>query len=183
MKRKVKLAFEELERELAVIPRMKLSNIVGGSGDNGGYWAYINGKWEYTYNGGTIEEVVVTGSGSSGSNSNWYGNYLGPNNVDGGLPIDYLDFAAFMHDKGYDKVGAVGIKSALMNYDTLEADALLALMAIDVVTSTGDESLKARAWGVLTSAAFGTIAISKAPAAAYDAFWKYVADNIGSTGH
>jgi len=68
-------------------------------------WSYINGKWEFTYSGGSLEEVVVT-PGSGNNQSNWYGNYLGPHNNVNGLPIDCLDYAAFLHDTAYDRVGA-----------------------------------------------------------------------------
>jgi len=43
-------------------------------------------------------------------------------------------------------------------------------MAIDIVTSSHNESIKARSWALLTSAAFTTITIGKAPGVAYDAF-------------
>ena len=68
---------------------------------------------------------------------NLYGFYLGPTNPvktnSTGTysyavpPIDDLDFAAFMHDKGYDKYGAVGPTGAFFNNKVWKEDLLLAM--------------------------------------------------------
>lgn len=70
-------------------------------------------------------------------NNNWYGNYLGPSNPYlfekrnsysyAVPPIDDLDYAVFLHDKGYDNFGAVGASGVLLNCKVWKEDALLAL--------------------------------------------------------
>ncbi len=68
--------------------------------------------------------------------NNWYGNYLGPNNPMTGTsqyiyavpPIDRLDYAAFNHDRNYDKQGAVSY-IGVINPLTLKADSQLAFEA------------------------------------------------------
>ena len=64
-----------------------------------------------------------------GTNGNWYGIYLGPNNpcIEEKYsyavpPIDDLDYAAFLHDKGYDKKRAAGAMDAVLNYRVLNED-------------------------------------------------------------
>ena len=62
---------------------------------------------------------------------NWYGSYVGPNNPMNKLkdvssyskpPKDNLDYAAYLHDKAYDRHNAKGISGALFNTDVIEAD-------------------------------------------------------------
>lgn len=68
---------------------------------------------------------------------NWYSTYLGPANplitdendnksyIYSIPPIDDLDYAAFKHDRGYDRHNATGIKDALFNTSVADADFLL----------------------------------------------------------
>ena len=70
----------------------------------------------------------------SNDNANFYGSYYGPLNPMKGdkysyvtPPSNYLDFAAFQHDRDYDKVGAVGPLDALQNTRTSTADLYLSL--------------------------------------------------------
>lgn len=63
MKRKTKLAFEELARELKIVPERDLLNILGGSGDNGpGPEMKIDsqGRTYYTDNTGRIHYLIDT---------------------------------------------------------------------------------------------------------------------------
>ena len=64
------------------------------------------------------------------SQNDWYGNYAGANNpkLANGKdsyaipPIDDLDYAGFVHDKAYDRVGAIGASDAFLNMRTIGAD-------------------------------------------------------------
>lgn len=66
----------------------------------------------------------------SESQNDWYGNYAGANNpkLENGKdsyaipPIDDLDYAGFVHDKAYDRVGAIGASDAFLNMRTIGAD-------------------------------------------------------------
>ena len=79
--------------------------------------------------------------------SNWYGSYLGPNNPQYSdsqkyfyavPPIDNLDYAAYVHDRGYDTKQAVGPYGVLFNLDVAPYDLLLARMASEDANKTGD---------------------------------------------
>ena len=82
------------------------------------------------------EKVIVRRSDkihlmTKGSVFDYHGSYLGHKNpvnaADESIssyaipPTDYQDFAAFLHDKDYDKVGAAGL-GGVMSEKTLEAD-------------------------------------------------------------
>lgn len=172
MKKKSKLAFKELERELSLVTTTGMSVILGGnsSGDGGGYWGYANGAWEYTYNGGTIEEVVIRPGDSSGDDSsggNWYGNYLGPNNPPNYNveAISMLDYYAMYHDLGYDERGAAGIMGAMTDYTVIDHDLELAMQSLSIATgdpysaSYGD--VKQRLWAAATATGFSIITLLK----------------------
>ena len=81
-----------------------------------------------------IGKVYPNGeSGEIETNKNLFGVYLGQfnpkdNNQKDSYcipPIDWLDYAAYCHDKGYDKVGAKGIIGVLFNTKTVDADSNL----------------------------------------------------------
>lgn len=72
-KNKVKIVFDILEKEMETLSFEHQLTILGGNSTGGyysdGYWGYVNGEYVYTYQGGVIEEVVITlkGPGTGGS--------------------------------------------------------------------------------------------------------------------
>lgn len=63
------MAYEQLIKELNPLDFKASSKILGGysSGHGGGYWGWVNGEYVYTYDGGTMGEVVInTGSNGQG---------------------------------------------------------------------------------------------------------------------
>ncbi len=180
MKRKVKLAFEELERELLMVSTKETYLVLGGdsSGNGGGYWSYVNGKWEFTFDAGALDEVVVTpGAGGSQNSGNWYGHYFGPNNPPTYQlsPIDNLDFAALIHDLGYDAHGGSGISGALFNTNVTGDDLLLVMMSANIAmgdpSSTSYADFKQRLTAAGTSVVFGAISILKTHKQAVESFF------------
>ena len=102
------------------------------------------------------------------SPDNWYGFYLGPNNPilsDNGYsyslpPVNDLDYAAFLHDRGYDQKGAVGINGALLNSDVASDDFKLALRSY--ASSLGTMPLSKKYIVSLgTAYTFGSLALLK----------------------
>jgi len=100
--------------------------------------------------------------------SNWYGFYLGPNNPTKRSkgysyalpPINDLDYAAFLHDRGYDLHHAVGVEGALFNPDVASEDMKLALRSY--FSSKGSVPFtKKHLFSIATSYAFGPIALFK----------------------
>jgi len=104
-------------------------------------------------------------------NSNWYGSYLGPNNpqknVDpkddsaGGRdtyvvpPRDFLDYAAYKHDRSYDEYHAAGAVGVISNFNVAEADRQLSVDAYNDFKSTQDTQRKVL--GICTSFLFSII--------------------------
>ncbi|MGJ1412829.1 hypothetical protein ACR78Z_24455 [Sphingobacterium thalpophilum] len=177
--------FKELEKELLLISTKETYRLLGGnSTGNGGYWSYVNGKWEYTFEGGTLEEVVVTGS--SGSSGNWYGHYFGPNNPPTYQlpPIDNLDFSALIHDLGYDSQGSSGISGALFDTDVTANDLLLVMMAANTAmadpTSASYDDFKQRLTAAGTSVVFGAISILKIHKEAVESFFGIFGNTSGN---
>ena len=101
---------------------------------------------------------------------NWYGSYLGPNNPQikvgnktkdyyGIPPINQLDFSAYIHDKGYDTMNAVGPAGVAFNFDVAKYDLLLAHMAAKDAVTTNDRE---RSFvGIATSLLFHKIGLTK----------------------
>ncbi|MBR3100787.1 MAG: hypothetical protein IKH19_03420, partial [Muribaculaceae bacterium] len=97
-------------------------------------------------------------------NNNFHGSYLGPRNpetkadkpVDSYAvpPIDNLDYAAFQHDKAYDRVGAKGPDGTFKDKRTYLADYKLAYGALKNLSD-------APGWGIGAVILFHTIAGSK----------------------
>lgn len=72
MKRKTKLAFDQLVKELNPLDFRASAAILGGySSGGGGYWGWSNGEYVFTYNGGTIDEVVITAGATGTGYSAW----------------------------------------------------------------------------------------------------------------
>ena len=101
---------------------------------------------------------------------NWYGSYLGPNNPQikvgnktkdyyGIPPINQLDFSAYIHDKGYDTMNAVGPAGVAFNFDVAKYDLLLAHMAAKDAVTTNDR--KRSFVGIATSLLFHKIGLTK----------------------
>jgi len=100
--------------------------------------------------------------------NNLYGFYLGPHNPkqNNGKdsyalpPIDNLDYAAFLHDKGYDGKDAVGVKGALFNCDVASDDFKLAMRSY--LSSFGTTPLsKKYIVSMCTAYSFGSISLIK----------------------
>ena len=111
--------------------------------------------------------------------NNWYGSYMGPNNPStyGGyrlsksgiqfddsydfFPKSMLDWAAYNHDKDYDRAGAKGANSALLDYrpEVIEADMKFALRALAVSKTTTSCRELINSNGAFI--AFGSLAIIK----------------------
>ena len=100
-------------------------------------------------------------------NNNWYGNYLGPNNPRNQdntnysyaiLPIDDLDYAAYLHDKGYDTHGAEGKFDALLNWSVVDVDWNLVRRCHNV---SSDGSKRKQSWASKTAFAFTYLALKK----------------------
>ena len=100
-------------------------------------------------------------------NNNFHGSYLGDDNPiskedNNGLtvdsyavpPIDNLDYAAFQHDKAYDRVGAKGSDGAFKDKRTYLADYKLAYGALKNLSD-------APGWGIGAFILFNPIAGSK----------------------
>ena len=98
---------------------------------------------------------------------NWYGTYLGPNNPQiyiGGdkrkylysiPPIDELDYAAFSHDKSYDKYEANGSFDALVKTNVKNADVALSGQTLNVMFNSNPFSYKWWwAFGTVTTFSF-----------------------------
>ena len=101
---------------------------------------------------------------------NWYGSYLGPNNPQiklgnktkdyyGIPPINQLDFSAYIHDRGYDTMNAVGPAGVAFNFDVAKYDLLLAHMAAKDAVTTNDR--KRSFVGIATSLLFHKIGLTK----------------------
>ena len=99
-------------------------------------------------------------------NNNFYGSYMGNSNpkcIDGGYsyaspPINKTDYATFLHDREYDKHGAVGASDALLNYKTIVADLKLA----DRLKSNFEyPSLKGTAWKIGALMLFSNVYLLK----------------------
>ena len=101
---------------------------------------------------------------------NWYGSYLGPNNPQiklgnktkdyyGIPPINQLDFSAYIHDREYDTMNAVGPAGVAFNFDVAKYDLLLAHMAAKDAVTTNDR--KRSFVGIATSLLFHKIGLTK----------------------
>ncbi len=98
---------------------------------------------------------------------NIYGIYLGGNNPNDGNkdiysipPIDMLDYAAFLHDKGYDSKNASGPKGVLLNTSVYRDDFDLSVRAFnEVLTSRIGTSRWFTGFG--TALLFGPLSIIK----------------------
>ncbi len=107
----------------------------------------------------------------NGANQNWYGSYLGPDNPlnkIGGIespfyaipPKDKLDYAAFLHDKGYDSHNAVGPLDAILNPFVYAEDWHLAMKCSnDVLVS--EIGTSRHFWGMAAGYFFGYMAMMK----------------------
>ena len=149
-------------------------SFVFASADDGTF--QLNSDGSYIHNGNTrTDEYSNDGSLHVGSSNhttvphdgipdnNWYGNYLGPNNPTQGEnstysyaipPIDDLDYAAFLHDKGYDLHGAEGASGALGNENVVPVDQEL-VNRCRRVTDVGSE--RKNDWADRTAKAFSGI--------------------------
>ena len=156
-------------------------------GETGSYSSETDGAFEfhsdgtYTHNG-TKQSAEYSNDGSLhiGSsknttpedgkpNNNWYGNYLGPKNPHVTSdpnspysyaipPIDDLDYAAYLHDKGYDQHGAAGRWDAITNRNVVNFDWNLAYSCFNI--SDDGSSIK-QSWAKKTGIAFISIALDK----------------------
>ena len=119
----------------------------------------------------SIEGKLHIGNRSMITNSknvgNWYGLYLGPDNPEGNggdsyvmPPIDKLDYAAFLHDKGYDKCNAVGPLDAIFNPFVYNEDWSLSMKCSNDILVSGIGT-KRFMWGMATGTLFGGLAIIK----------------------
>ena len=89
--------------------------------------------------------VYTTFPNEGKQSNNWYGNYLGPNNPRDKYskvkysyaipPMDDLDYAAFLHDKGYDRNEANGPTDAVLNPFVLKSDMDLVIRSSKIYTS------------------------------------------------
>ena len=156
-------------------------------GETGSYTSETDGYFEfnsdasYSHNGETKKVeyyhkgVLHIGSSKhtttpkdSKSNNNWYGNYLGPNNpnVYGNEvlysyaipPIDDLDYAAFLHDIGYDDKKTAGRFDAVLNYKVSYEDFSLAVRSFNV---SSNKSMKKALLSKLTGSLFFFISTYK----------------------
>ena len=104
-------------------------------------------------------------------NSNWYGTYLGPDNpikTKGEIkapyyaipPKDKLDYAAFLHDKGYDSHNANGFVAATLNPLVYAEDWHLAMRCSNDVLVSKVGTWR-HFWGMAAGAFFGRMAIIK----------------------
>lgn len=96
--------------------------------------------------------------------NDFYGNYAGGNNPTilvgadekedsyAMPPIDDLDYAAFKHDKGYDKVGTRNIKGAFFDIRVIDVDYNLGYDCLHV--SSNGSRYKARMKAALTAFSF-----------------------------
>lgn len=106
--------------------------------------------------------------------SNYYGNYLGNLNpecytTDGKKkysyacpPIDDLDYAAFLHDKAYDKLKCEGPQAVFLQTCTKDADFQLAVRAFKILLKEGLNSYGEKSWwarGIV--ALFGNLSLIK----------------------
>ena len=107
----------------------------------------------------------------NGANQNWYGSYLGPDNplnIIGGIespfyaipPKDKLDYAAFLHDKGYDSHNANGFVGATLNPLVYADDWHLAMRCSNDVLVSKVGTWR-HFWGMAAGAFFGRMAIIK----------------------
>lgn len=92
--------------------------------------------------------------------SNWYGSYLGPDNPKKYYknkdsyavpPINELDYAAYLHDKGYDKVKQAGFEG-IISKATKQADYDLAKRAFKAATHA--TKFSQAIWGYTTGIVF-----------------------------
>lgn len=159
-----------------------------GSFEKNGYSFYFHEDGSYSYSSGNNATIVVgeidddelgmhIGTISNNKRSaNYFGNYLGDRNpkrvsIDGTEldsycmpPIDELDYAAYRHDKGYDKQGARGISGVLLSNKTRDADIDLSISAgLDVysINPTTDYLKKRQSWGMGAYFLFWIIGFSK----------------------
>ena len=96
----------------------------------------------------------------SSINDNWYGSYLGPDNPKKYYknkdsyavpPINELDYAAYLHDKGYDKVKQTGFEG-ITSKATKQADYDLAKRAFKAATHA--TKFSQAIWGYTTGIVF-----------------------------
>ena len=118
--------------------------------------------------GGSEQGIFIGGdryTNLSDWTHNWYGKYLGPNNPITKFgysyaipPNDLLDYAAWEHDRAYDRLGAAGISDALFNTSTFDAD--LKLMKDSYIAWMGGSSAN-RLTSFLTYQVFANIVAFK----------------------
>lgn len=75
-------------------------------------------------------------------------------------PIDDLNYAAFKHDRGYDRHNATGIEGALFNTSVADADFLLATQNRQVMRNSPFLSKK-WIWACGTNTVFSIISLYK----------------------
>ena len=164
----------------------KKIKLVGGTGsftkgdktyilNEDGSYSYYTGSCVTCVSGETDEGNLHIGNiGKNERLNNYYGNYLGDNNPTQGKddiysyclpPIDELDYAAYLHDKGYDLLGEEGL-SGVCSPKTVEFDLMLTyLSAKDYKKSKklpeSNYIRKRRLWSLLTTIGFGFLGCAK----------------------
>ena len=164
----------------------KKIKLVGGTGsftkgdktyilNEDGSYSYYTGSCVTCVSGETDEGNLHIGNiGKNERLNNYYGNYLGDNNPTQGKddiysyclpPIDELDYAAYLHDKGYDLLGEEGL-SGVCSPKTVEFDLMLTyLSAKDYKKSKklpeSNYIRNRRLWSLLTTIGFGFLGCAK----------------------
>ena len=147
----------------------------------------LNGDGTYSLNGTLCDSEIDNGGLHIGNDTktrapydedkfskrNLYGVYLGPNNPRNNdknntnvysytvPPIDQLDYAAYNHDRGYDKKGAAGAIGAFANVSTLPEDLKLVLDCQQVISGSKSISNYELRWAKQTKILFFNISIGK----------------------
>ena len=146
--------------------------------EKGDIMYYLNEDGSFSDATGSVIKEEVDNSGIHIGNNmmlnqkvspnNWYGFYLGPNNPtqsNGSYsyalpPIDDLDYAAFLHDRGYDTKKAVGIGGALLNPSVIPEDMNLVMRSLESSYRSKPLSRKFL-YSISTAYTFGTLSIFK----------------------
>lgn len=154
--------------QIVIGSKMDGSTITIGLGQDGSF--SINGVVQTNeYDSSDIHVGNAKTTKAESIMNNFYGNYLGSNNPMYNEdiysyavpPINALDYAAFLHDRAYDRLGANGLADAIFNTDLIEAD-IQFIRNIRTKNNFNSKYFSRRFWSKSAYFVFYNIALFKA---------------------